>query len=132
MERQRMPGAWLSAPSTALTVIAASLASVAAMATTLYLDPAGMGTWVNVVIGILVMAAPLVATGPLTRARLLITTSVWLSVGVPGSYVFGIFVVGAGILLGTALVVDAAISCWSTCTLAVRPEAGGSGGTPRT
>lgn len=50
--------------STLLSGIAVCLALLAAIVAAVYLDPASNGTWVNLLIGILVLAVPLVTTGP--------------------------------------------------------------------
>lgn len=84
-----MATGWLGMRSTLLSGIAVCLALLAAIVAAAYLDPASNGTWVNLLIGILVLAVPLVTTAPLTRQRLLITALIWMALGFPGGYFFG-------------------------------------------
>lgn len=103
-----MATGWLGMRSTLLSGIAVCLALPAAIVAAVYLDPASNGTWVNLLIGILVLAVPLVTTAPLTRQRLLITALIWMALGFPGGYFFGVSVLYAGVLLGAALLIDVA------------------------
>lgn len=93
------------------------LAALAAAAAFIYLNPAENDTWLSVALGVLVLTAPLGAKLPLSRHRLRTAALVWIALGLPGGYAFGTSVIYAGVLLGAALLVDAAI--------------GRSGGRPR-
>ena len=121
MIQQSMETGWLGRRSTVLSSVAVCLSLVAATAATIYLDPASNGTWVNLVVGILVLAAPLLTTAALTRQRVLIAALVWFALGLPGSYFFGTSVFYAGVLLGAALLIDAASSRLSARTPAASP-----------
>ena len=101
-----------------LTGVAVCLALLAATVAAFYLD---VSAWANLLIGILVLAAPLVATAPLTRQRLVITALMWTALGLPGGYFFGVSVFYAGILLGGTLLIDVAITRCSARTEQASP-----------
>ncbi|GAA4115220.1 hypothetical protein GCM10022415_11510 [Knoellia locipacati] len=79
---------------------AALLGAAAGTLVTAYLHPARNDTWLNLAIAAVVLLSPLLARPPWTRLRLVVCAGVWLVVGLPGSYVFGVPVFLAGALLG--------------------------------
>ena len=109
-----MAAGWLDARSSVLTGVAVTLAMIAATVVAVYLlGPVGTSMWVNAVVGVLVLAGPLVTRPPLTHQRLGVTAVFWFCVGLPGGYVFGTSVFYAGVLLGAALLIDLAVACRS-------------------
>ena len=97
--RLRSASLWLSCAALGLAVCAAVLVVA-------YLRPASNGTWVNLVLAVAVLFAPLAARPPWSRRRLIVGAMVWAVLGAPGAYVFGSFASYAGVLLGVALMVD--------------------------
>jgi hypothetical protein len=97
--RLRSASLWLSCAALGLAVSAAVLVVT-------YLRPASNGTWVNLVLAVAVLFAPLAARSPWSRRRLNVGALVWAGLGAPGAYVFGSFAFYAGVLLGVALMVD--------------------------
>ena len=96
--------------SRSLTVAAILISSTASAATTAYLDPQSGGTGGLLVAGLVVLWAPLLGSFPLSTARLAVTSGGWVTVGIPGAYLFGVFVAYAGALLGLLLVLHALVA----------------------
>ncbi len=105
----REPG-WLDRRSRLLTVIGTCLALCAAAATVAYLELSRTGLWLNLLVALAVLAAPLATRAPLTGLRLMIASVVWIVVGLPGGYFFGTSVFLAGLLLAATLLVEGVLS----------------------
>ena len=77
-----MAAGWLDQRSSVLTGVAVTLAMIAATVVAVYLlGPVGTSMWVNAVVGVLVLAGPLVTRPPLTHQRLGVTAVFWFCVG---------------------------------------------------
>ena len=74
---------WLGKRSGVLTCLAMCLAALATAAAFIYLKPVENDTWLNLALGVLLLAAPLTAKPPLTRTRLLVSALVWIVLGLP-------------------------------------------------
>ena len=101
---------WLSRRSALLTGIAVGLAATAVAVVVVYLDPRENDTWLNLSIGVVVLAAPLATVTALTRQRLLMAVWTWITIGLPGAYVFGTPVFLTSVSLAVALATDALVS----------------------
>lgn len=89
-----------SRAATALTLILA----LAAFAATLWYLWSGLPfTLINLSIAGVLLGGAVAGRWPITPRRAAISAGVWLLVGLPGSYVFGVFVFYAALLLGGAL-----------------------------
>lgn len=92
----------LTAPSRTVTMVAFVLATWALGATARYLSPVLPGGWPNLLLAAALLFGPLVGSLPLPFRRAFIAAGLWLVLGLPGGYLFGVFVSCAAVGLAVA------------------------------
>jgi hypothetical protein len=96
--------------------VAFSAGGLAVVATTWYVSPGFPSTLLNLAVALGILAWPLRRPWLLSRQRLRTVLVWWLTGGLLGAYVFGVFVLLAGLAVALALAVEAWVSDGSSTT----------------